>query len=212
MVILLGSTSSSKMLQIMKQLGWGRLWSSGNIKTYPGELWGFDNGAFSAWKKKLPFPKDEFFKRLQQAQTIGTPYIAVAPDIVGEGDKSLCFSVSWLTELPQKWPWYLAVQDGMTLKSVKPFVKKFSGLFLGGTDEFKKQAFIWKEFSHDNGLKFHYARVSGERKFHHAMEVNPDSIDTTQPLWSWDKFNKFVKLATQYQPHPKLFPEEHYVL
>lgn len=181
-------------------------------KPYPGELWGFDNGAFAAWKKGLPFPEEEYRKRLQIALGVGIPYLAVVPDIVGGGTDSLYFSMNWLKTLPRNWPWYLAVQDGMNTKDVQPFIKWFKGIFLGGTDDFKRQAPIWKQMAHDHGKRFHYARVSGERKLHHAFWVGADSLDTTQPLWSWDKFNKWVRILTDYQCHPSLLGEEHYAI
>ncbi|MCL4502108.1 MAG: hypothetical protein M1438_09655, partial [Deltaproteobacteria bacterium] len=103
MIILVGDTRKTDFLRDIKRLGWGRMVTTKTPKPYPGEPWGFDNGAFAAWVNKRPFPADEFQRRLDKAYQIGIPYLAVCPDIVAAGNKSLDFSLKWLEKLPADW-------------------------------------------------------------------------------------------------------------
>ncbi|MGB9885626.1 MAG: hypothetical protein ACPLRW_01340 [Moorellales bacterium] len=41
-----------------------------------------------------------------------------------------------LDRLPPDWPWYLAVQDGLSLAEVEAALGGLAGIFLGGTDAF----------------------------------------------------------------------------
>ena len=159
---------------------------------YPGEKWGFDNGAFICWQNNKPFDEVKYMKRLEKAYMVGKPYLAVTPDIVGEGEKSLEYSMGWISKLPP-WPWYLAVQDGMTLKMVSDVIDSFDGLFLGGTNAFKGTAYHWRRLAHDKGKRFHYGRAGTPRKVDHALAVGSDSADSAFPLWTYDRMDELVK-------------------
>jgi hypothetical protein len=214
MKILLGQTGKLDFVSEIRRLGWGRMSVRDKPNPYPGEPWGFDNGAYMAWIRKLPFPEDNFLKRLDKAFRVGTPYLAVCPDLVARGQMSLDFSLSWLPRLPQEWPWYLAVQDGMTWNDVEPVIDKFAGLFLGGSDEFKRTAWNWRVLSLNYGKKFHYGRAGVDRKVDHARWCNADSLDSTYPLWEKSRFERFVdRMEKPIEPmHPSFFePEECYV-
>ena len=89
---LLGETRSSKIVQRLEQLGWGRMFSDRPPTPYLGEPWGFDNGAFACWLRGTDFSSDLFLTRMERAMEIGRPYLAVCPDLVAEGLKSLEFS------------------------------------------------------------------------------------------------------------------------
>src|SRR5437660_7980992 len=111
MRILLGDTRSKKNLAFMREHGWGRMFAT--VKPTPQEFepWGFDNGAFTAWLHGEAFPESIFLVRLDEAIKVNSdPHVAVCPDIVSGGMKSLDFSLHWLRRLPSYWPWYLAVQ------------------------------------------------------------------------------------------------------
>src|SRR3972149_6145277 len=144
---LLGETRSKEIIERLQLLGWGRMFSDAHPTPYPGEPWGFDNGAFSAWLNQRPFPTDRFLWRLEHALDRGTPYLAAAPDMIAQGQASLEFSLGWLDRLP-KWPWYLVVQDGMNISDVEPVLDCFAGIFLGGTTRFKSTAPEWCALAH----------------------------------------------------------------
>jgi hypothetical protein len=121
------------------------------------------------------------------------PILAVTPDIVAAGMRSLAFSTQWRMshKLPSEWPWYLAVQDGMTVNDVKPHLHLYAGLFLGGTDRFKETAFRWCELAHRYGKKFHYGRAGTPRKLMSAFKVGADSCDSAFPLWTTERMLAF---------------------
>lgn len=192
-MILVGETGSRKIVDRLKELGWGRVYVEKRPIPYMGEPWGFDNAAFLAFKRGEEFPVEAFQRRLAVAIQIGTPYLAVVPDIVSGGCTSLQFSAEWRTRLQDvAWPWYLAVQDGMNFRDVEPLLGDYAGVFLGGSDRFKLTASGWCNLAHDHGKRFHYARAGTIRKMEHAHRVGADSLDSSFPLWSMDRFKRFA--------------------
>lgn len=194
MLILLGDTRSKENVAICSLKGWGRMFLESTPTPYPSEKWGFDNGAYGAWRRGERFPEAPFLRRLDRAhQTTFEPYLAVCPDIVAGGLRSLDFSISWRLSrrLPSSWPWYLAVQDGMSCEAVERVSHLFDGLFLGGTDKFKLTAFSWKRLADRCRLRFHYGRAGTRRKLQHAHEIQADSLDSSFPLWTRERMNLF---------------------
>lgn len=137
----------------------------------------------------MPFDEQRFEYRLSVAKAVGRPYIAIVPDIVA-GCSSLAFSLKWREKLVDDWPWYLAVQDGMTIHDVRPFASCFSGIFLGGSDTFKTQAWRGRVFAKDNGLPFHYARAGTLPKLESALKMKADILDSAYPLWEQKRFTE----------------------
>lgn len=106
--------------------------------------------------------------------------------------ESLAFSLWWIERLPKAWPWYLVVQDGMDVNVVGDELKQFKGIFLGGTDEFKKSAHIWCDLAHREGKKFHYGRCGTVDKVYHAQRIGADSIDSSTPVQNPHKMDAFI--------------------
>lgn len=208
MIMIVGDTRSRKYVEVLQELGWGRMVINKAIRPYEGEPWGFDNGAFRDHLRGKPFDESAFLRRLDKAYSLGTPYLAVAPDIVCGGAKSLEFSLKWLDRLPGDWPWYLAVQDGMKIADVEPVLPRFAGIFLGGSDAFKNTAYHWKELAHRYGKRFHYARAGTGRKIARAARVGADSCDSAFPLWIAQRLRKFVNSFKNPYLEPELWPEE----
>lgn len=205
MKVLVGECTG-KLVPELQRLGWGRMWMAigRNIYTYPGEPWGFDNGAFRDHLKGVAFNGEAFRKRLGKVLAHkGTPFMAVVPDKVAHPE-SLAFSLKWRAELPDHLPWYLALQDGMTRADVREVVNRFSGLFLGGSDRFKALAKTWCAFAHDHGLQFHYGRAGTSAKVEHAMEVGADSLDSAFPMWTKARFKFFEQVVTKGHPQQRL--------
>src|SRR5579875_3644894 len=108
MQIILGSTSCREHLRVMRREGWGRMWCGTKhpIRPYEGEQWGFDNMAFVCWRNGLPWDESAYLRSLDRAQAAeSAPYMAVIPDIVAGGVRSLEFSAAWLDRLAVDWPW-----------------------------------------------------------------------------------------------------------
>lgn len=186
MIVLLGEFTSGKAAatRYLERYRWGRMWvTKGPHSDYEGEPFGIDNGAFSAWRNAKPWNADAFLKRVDAALAFGTmPVLAITPDIVAGGLRSLEFSLAWRDRLPDHLPWYLAVQDGMTPLDVEPFVGRFSGIFLGGTDQFKRSVFAWRAWSRCLGLPLHWGRCGTARRLHEAIAIGVDSVDSVTPV------------------------------
>jgi hypothetical protein len=116
----------------------------------------------------------------------------VCPDLP-TSPGSLDFSLSWMERLPTCLPWYLSLQDGMSLERVDAEVGRFSGLFIGGSDDYKMTAWFWVGRAREQGIPCHYARASTARKRSHAMRCGCDSFDTSFPLWTASRFALFLR-------------------
>lgn len=192
MIFITGDTRSKELVKILQRYGIGRMIIDSPIKPYEGEPWAFDNGAFRDWKSGRKFNPDAFLRRLDRAYRIGIPYLAVAPDIVCGGERSLEFSLGWLERLPAEWPWFLAVQDGMKIGDVEKVIHLFDGIFLGGSDCFKWTAWHWCNLAHKHGRKFHFGRAGTARKISFARKIGADSCDSAFPLWVAGRFRRFL--------------------
>jgi hypothetical protein len=156
------------------------------IHPYEGEPWGFDNGAWHCFINNKPFNSKKFLKRVGKMELIGAPILAVTPDILKAGNKSLAFSNSWIEKLQNGWPWYLAVQDGMVFDDVESSLTKYpyEGIFLGGGDSFKN--FYGKQYlalARKYGLGFHFGRCGTAKKIRKAYQWGVDSCDSAFPHW-----------------------------
>jgi hypothetical protein len=201
MKIFTGDSSGRKTLKVLKNNGIGRFFIRGPRVLYEGEEWGFDNGAFSWWKEGKQFQEDVFMRRLEKCHSKlpYAPYLAVLPDIVAGGDASWDFSMKWLNsgKLPSDWPWYLAVQDGMDTAWVINVLDRVAGIFLGGSDDYKKQALFWRKISATHGKPLHYARAGTLNKIAHASMVAADSLDSSFPLWTHQRLSSFIQALSQ---------------
>ena len=192
-VILLGEFTASDKQPYLKKLlrlpSFGRMFARDPCKQeWPGERCGFDNGAWTCYVKGLPFDGDKFLRRLDQMQkTIAEKCLACAavPDIVAGGKRSLDFSLEWIEKLPPLKRWCLVVQDGMTVEMVEPHLDKFGGLFLGGTDQFKRTAAIWRELARQHRKWSHYGRCSTIARIRDAIQLGYDSLDSSRPVRCW---------------------------
>jgi hypothetical protein len=171
-----------------------------------------DNGAYRNWLAGESFDGDTYLRAVDRAVSVETPdtpiYFAVIPDIVAGGLESLTFSLAWLDRMPQTWPLYLAVQDGICTNDITPDItSKISGIFLGGSNRYKATAAIWANFAHTHNLQFHYGRAGTPWKLLHAMESGADSLDSAFPLWTQKRWNWFLYLYDNGHPQYNLFQE-----
>jgi len=201
-IVAITGDARGKRVELLKKHRIGRMFIQKTIRPYEGENWGFDNGAFKDFLSGKEFDRNRYLKSLERATRIADdyhpPYLAVIPDIVAAGMKSLEFSISWLEgELRHiNFNWYLAVQDGMEPAEVEKILKTYpqiKGLFLGGTDQFKKTAPFWSSLAHRHGKLFHYARAGSMKKVNFAKKSLADSLDSALPLWSEEKLDRFIR-------------------
>jgi len=191
----MGQTGTKALVKKIKESGWGRMWSRDRPNLYDGEPWGWDNGAYSWWVNGKQFHDVTFFKRLWRDYLVGIPFLAACPDKPAEGMMSLEFSLWWIERLPKAWPWYLVVQDGMIDSEVAQHLPLFEGVFLGGTNEFKKGAKTWCDLAHSHGKKFHYGRCGTLDKLHHAIRIGADSIDSSTLVQNPHKMDEFIRAS-----------------
>jgi len=191
-------SNGSKLLKFYREMGWGRMFIRRKPTPLPGELWGFDNGAFYWWKQGKSFDAGTFQRKLERAYQAGTPYMAVAPDIVCGGLKSLKFSLWWLDSgrLPMDWPWYLAVQDGMKPEEVEPVLCRFAGIFIGGSDKFKATTPAWVTLARKHNKWVHFGRCSTPKKLEFVFWVGCDSADSAFMLWDKCRLERFANTYT----------------
>lgn len=181
--------------------GIGRMWIARgrNIYTYPGEVWGFDNGAYRDWQAGVQFNADEYLRSLEKAMSHGhPPTLAVLPDIPAQGERSLAFSVEWLDRLGDVLPWYLAVQDGLMPDDVEPVKHRIRGVFLGGSGAYKATARMWCAWAHGNDLCFHYGRCSTLDRVAQAQAMGADSADSA--FWMWEESRWQLLLHALHAP------------
>jgi hypothetical protein len=84
-----------------------------NVRPYPTEPWGFDNGAYQDHLRGRRLNEDAYRKALDRALRAAEtdpPLLFVLPDIVEGGKRSLNYSLDWLERLPNDLPWYLPLR------------------------------------------------------------------------------------------------------
>ena len=195
MKVYLGQTRSRRWLRRLCELGFGEMTCRPALmpKRLPFAL---DNGAYGDWVHKRTFDEVAFLEHVELVLLAGfRPDFIVVPDIVAAGVESLRFSLDWLPRLKPMVgaPLYLAVQDGMTRDDVWPHLGLVSGLFVGGTDPWKKATVgAWTQLAHEHGLLCHLGRAGTYGKVRLAIEVGVDSIDSSLPLMSQQFFNDFL--------------------
>lgn len=138
-----------------------------------------DNGAFHDWVHNKPWSENQFKILIKKAPDYD---FVVAPDIVCGGNASLNKSLEYVDQIPG--PLYLAVQDGMTMASVRPFIDRFDGLFIGGSTNVNidiswkfQTARMWADLAHLHGKKCHAGRVNTWEGFVHMHQCGVDSVD-----------------------------------
>lgn len=184
-----GSEGRPVALAAMREKGIGLLVTAYQWRNPTrGVSWILDNGAFSAWRKNEPFPARKFEKALGKVPAAHRPDFAVIPDVVAGGLASLSLSEAWLPRLPHGWPWYVAVQDGMSFEHVEPFVTRVAGVFVGGSMDWKlRNAEAWIAWSHERGLRTHVGRVGTVENLLWAERIGADSVDST----SWARNDSY---------------------
>ena len=184
-----GGTRSAVQIAQLAEAGFGMMIGPTTPKS--DELrYAVDNGAFPCWIKKKPWDEKRFLKMLDRIETFKRPPdFGCCPDIVAGGLRSLEFSMAWMDRLPTAYPWYLAVQDGMTEADVRPVLSGFAGIFVGGTTDFKMSAgAAWARLARETGRKLHVGRVDTmPRAFVVGKLYGADSFDGNNWNRTWSK-------------------------
>lgn len=154
----------------------------------PGVQWALDNGAYGAWLNDEPFPEQEFLHAIDKIPDDHPPDFVVLPDKVGQGTRSLAFSLDWRDRLPDHLTYYLAVQNGMMWTHVLPHIHRIDGLFVGGRIRWKlRTAPEWCRLAHQHELRCHIGRAGTLQRILWAQRIGADSIDSS----SWPQNDSF---------------------
>lgn len=158
-----------------------------------------DNGAYSAFKRGLPFNKISFLRALDYLHDKGFSLdFIVIPDIVCGGFRSMRFSHAFqLEHFSGGGRLAFSIQDGMKFENVIAFgLEEYTHLFIGGSVDWKwKNAEDWIKFGHDQGKKVHIGRC-GQLKYLEAAERwGADSVDSSSfnRNDSWHIIEEFYK-------------------
>jgi hypothetical protein len=186
-------TGTRRNLDALGNAGWGLLVSrAGEWRTEGwtdrenGERRKFrivgDNGAWHDHQNGTEFDSETFERFLEwiASQPIVPDWI-VLPDIVAAGLSSLELSIRWFNRcLSVSQMVLIAVQDGMTVEDISPFVGQSVGVFLGGSTEWKISTMAaWGAFCRARGIHYHVARVNSVKRMAMAVAAGADSIDGT---------------------------------
>ncbi len=158
-----------------------------------------DNGCYAAHSRQEEWDPKSFLgilARLSRESRI--PDFVVIPDRVSD-PTSLGFSEAWIHALKTTYPWfpyYLAVQDGMTEESVRQFIEAngISGIFVGGSMDWKLRTMgQWAKLAHRLGLQCHVGRVGPVSRMLLAEYSGADSIDSTTWVQRKDALPKYIR-------------------
>lgn len=171
-------TGTKKNLEALRLAGWRLLVSATGVLRDEGMPYALDNGAWTAFQRNEPFDVQAFQRAVdlfgERADFV------VVPDIVAGGLSSLDFSLSWIDRLGGCKRLLLAVQDGMTADSVRPFLSDRIGIFVGGSTEWKlATAIAWGKLAHKVGCYMHVGRVNTARRIRLCAAAGADSFDGT---------------------------------
>lgn len=143
-----------------------------------GWVWAADNGCFGKG-----YPGDEKWLRWLESFTQerrATCLFATAPDVVGDGERSMDRSLPWLGVVRDVgYAVALVTQDGMDPHHIPWDLVDW--LFIGGSDQHKLgdegKALI--EAAQHNGKRVHVGRVNSQRRFLAMAALGVDSVDGT---------------------------------
>lgn len=211
--VYVGQTRSRAFIEQLNTAGIGECVTPGRLPPRRGFSWFYDTGAYSDWKRGrsfnyLQFSRDLRAIRMWQERGVGrgifkgqpmtAPDFIVLPDVVGQGEASLEFSIDHLEETQRTGArCYLAVQDGVTparILNVLGLFPSVKGLFVGGTTRWKLEtAAAWCALGRRTGRAVHIGRVGTLERIEWAQSIGATSIDSSLPLWERDRLNAFIR-------------------
>lgn len=166
-----------------------------------------DNGAFTFWRKGMPFDHVGFARTVAAAAAHPTPpEWVVVPDVVADAEATLAMSAEWVPRLKAHgFRCALVVQDGMTPETW-PLWGVADVVFVGGSLPWKlAEAHRWCLAARARGLRCHIGRVGSARRVRWARSICVDSIDSCVPLWSADNLRNWAGALRDPSPQQLQF-------
>lgn len=177
MICYASRTGTRRNLAALREAGWRLLVSRAGRWRTEGFRYALDNGAWADYHSGKPFDEDAF-ERLIDRFGNGADWI-VLPDIVAAGRRSLDLSLRYMNRCLSLCDLVLiAVQDGIEPSDMDGIVGRKTGIFLGGSTEWKLARMEeWGAYCAGRHLYYHVARVNTRRRFNLAIASGATSID-----------------------------------
>jgi hypothetical protein len=151
-------------------------WHDGTAAPYA-----IDNGAWGAYASNREWDAGAFLDLAAELGE-GADWVAI-PDIVAGGLESLRRSEEWKNHLRYLLPetrLLLPVQDGMAPLDVASLIDDNTGIFLGGSTEWKLDTLpSWGEWCEERDVYFHVARVNTVNRIEKCANAKAQSFDGT---------------------------------
>ena len=150
--------------------------------------------AFRDWRADRPFDVTRWDRDMRWMLYRGIrPDFVVVPDIVAGGLASVAWSAFWRDTVPEEFPAYLAVQDGMTAADVVPHLPPYAGIFVGGSLPWKlATSAAWVQLARGHGLHCYIGRVGTAARVRWARSIGASSIDSCLPLRAGEHLAAFL--------------------
>lgn len=172
-------TGTKRNLAALAEAGWRLLVSAAGVLRTEGFKYALDNGAWSAYAQGRPFDERQFETALRKLG--GGADWTVLPDVVAGGERSLELSLRWMRRVLDSSPAaLLAVQDGMSVETVRPLVGARIGIFVGGSTRWKLGTMReWGRLAREVGVWLHVGRVNTARRIMSCAFAGATSFDGT---------------------------------
>ena len=178
-------TGTRRNLEALRGAGWHLLISATGVHRNEGFPYGIDNGAWTAFQAGEDWDAEAYRGRFETLLTThgeDADWIAV-PDIVQGGMASLAVSERWLETLRDELPGQtllIPVQDGMSTTDLAPYLDELTGIFVGGSTEWKEATMhIWGALCREHSAWLHVGRVNSRRRIRLCAQAGADSFDGT---------------------------------
>jgi hypothetical protein len=179
MIAYASRTGTRRNLDMLRRYDWRLLVSAAGALRNEGFGYALDNGAWSAFTQGRAFDEPLFLRALSLmgARADWT----VIPDIVAGGHASLELSLRWMRRVLDESPCgMLAVQNGMTVADVRPFVGARVGVFVGGDTRWKMETLgEWCRLGREAGAVVHVGRVNSAKRISACVVAGATSFDGT---------------------------------
>lgn len=176
-------TGTRRNLAALRAAGWGLFVSAAGVWRHEGFNFWIECGAWSWWRKGLPFQTERFEGVLELLGRDPLCEAIIAPDIVCGGTRSLLLSLSWLPRLLKFGRRvYVPVQPGIDPQVMRRVLDERIGVFVGGDDRWKEEtAPVWARLARQCGAQCHVGRVNTARRLAICQAAGVDSIDGSGP-------------------------------
>lgn len=185
-------TGTKRNLAALREAGWRLMVSARGVLRTEGFRYALDNGAWTAFQEFLkgarasPVLDLAAFVRAITLLGANADFIIV-PDVVADAVRSWPLTRYWLRRLRRdrrlrRARLLIAVQDGMTVDQVRPYLSDRVGVFVGGTTDWKLATLAaWAKLARECGAYCHVGRVNSGKRARLCDIEGVDSFDGSGP-------------------------------